>query len=268
MLLFDIFLHNLSHALIMFSTLWACSVHRKFIVLVSKSLPHECFNSSPWIFYNQFVTWCFHTHKVKFFSFNLPPKEHGVYWSRIISVTSCRNDCVILFKSNPPGIVPNTHKFLFSVSALGPQISHFIFPSCFKGIVSDRTMSLHLALSLQRAAGTALMHSSAARPASAQGYSLTPSTLPKLATARLQEFLIFIIPVRTTFPVCKLASAHQPSSRLRPRLHMSCFPAQLWNSQLLDTPTGCVTPDKYLYPELHFLIQVPGECIKIQSLEF
>lgn len=169
MLLFDIFLHNLSHALIMLSSLWACSVqaHRKYIVLVSKSLAHECFNSSPWIFYNQFVTWCFLTHKVKFFSFNSPPEEHGLYWSRIISVTSCRNDCVVLFKSNLPGIVPNTHKFLFSISALGPQISHFTFPSHFKGIVSDRTMSLHLALSLHRAAGTARMHSFSARPAAA-----------------------------------------------------------------------------------------------------
>lgn len=175
MLLLDIFLHNLSHALIMLSTPWACSVqvHRKYIVLVSKSLSHERFNSSPWISYNQFVPWCFLTHKVKFFLFNLPPKEHGMYWRRIISVTSCRNDCVVLFKSNPPGIVPNTHKFLFSISALGPQISRFTFPSCFKGIVSDRTVSLHLALSLRRAAGTARMHSSSARPASAlQGFFL------------------------------------------------------------------------------------------------
>lgn len=129
---------------------WLCSVpfelcsvqaHRKYIVLVSKSLPHECSNSPPWICYNQFVPWCFLTHKVKFL-FNLPPKEHGTHWSGIMSVTSCRNDCVALCKSNPPGIVPNPHKILLYISALGPHISCLTFPSCCQGIVSDRTVSL------------------------------------------------------------------------------------------------------------------------------
>lgn len=174
---------------------------------------------------------------------------------------------MVLFKSNPLGIVPNTHKFLFSVSALGPQISHFTFPSCFKGIVSDRTMPLHLhcpCSGLQALHRCTLLLQDQHQPC--KTYSLTPSTLPKGATARLQEFLIFIIPMRTTFPACKLAYTSPPADP-DPN-YMSSFPAELWNSQISDTPVGCVTPSKYLYTRLHFLIQVPGECIKIESLEF
>lgn len=42
-------------------------------------------------------------------------------------------------------------------------------------------------------------------------YSLNPSTLPQLTTARFQEFLIFTIPMRTTFPVCKLTYTSPPA---------------------------------------------------------
>lgn len=114
-LLFDIFLHNCSYALIMLSVCFElCSLQnpRKHIVFVSKSLPHECSNTPPWIMYNQFVPWCFFTHTKKYFLLNLTPKEHGTYWSKIIFVASCWNDCVVLCKSDPPGIVPDPQEVL------------------------------------------------------------------------------------------------------------------------------------------------------------
>lgn len=101
-------------------------------------------------------------------------------------------------------------------------------------------------------------------------YSLNPSTLPQLTTARFQEFLIFIIshfiiPMRTTFPVCKRTPVLQQTQA---QMTYVLFPCSALKFSALRPIIGCVTPDKYLFTELHFLMQVPGECIKIQSLEF
>lgn len=223
---------------------WLCSVpfelcsvqvHRKHIVLVSKSLPHECSNSPPWIFYNQFVPWCFLKHEVKFFLFNLPPKEHGMYWSRITSVTSCWNDCVVSCKQNPPGIAPNPHKLLYCVPALGPHISRFTFPSCFKGIVSDRTMLLispWLVLAERcRHYTDTLFHKTRISPARLTSSRSAQINNISLQT-RLQGFLIFIIHERHLSSL--ETGVYQTSSRPRTRWQPSSFSAQLWNSQLSD----------------------------------
>jgi len=149
-------------------------------VLVSKSLPHESSNSPPWIFYNQFFPWCFLTYKEKFSLFNLPPKEHGMYWSRIRSVTSCQNDRVVLRKPNPPGIVPNPHKFLF-----------FLY---LPWDLTSAVLLFHLDLKVLCLTGPCHL------------FHLGSSSLQ----TRLQEFIILVVPMRTTFPIWKLEYTRPP----------------------------------------------------------
>lgn len=240
-----------------------CSVqaHRKHIVLVSKSLPHECSNSPPWIFYNQFVPWCFLKHKVKFFLFNLPPKEHGMYWNRITSVTSCWNDCVVSCKQNPPGIVPNPHKLLYCVPALGPHISRFTIPSCFKGIVSDRTMLL-ISPSLILAEGCRHYTDTLFRKTRISPARLTSSRSAQINISlqtRLQGFLIFIIHMRDTFPVWKLEYTRHPVDPGPDVTH----PLSLLSSATLSSQTNRVCHSRQIFIcQASFPYASSCECVK------
>lgn len=176
-------------------------------MLVSKSLPHECFNSSPWIFYNQFVTWCFLTHKVKFFSYLIHPQKSmgytgaGLYLSQAAEMT-------VWFYSNQilQGLSQIHTSFFFLYLPWDLRSAILLFHLVLK--VLCLTGPCHFTLhcpcrGLQALHGCTLFLQDQHQPC--KTYSLTPYTLLKLTTAKLQEFLIFIIPMRTTFPVCKLA---------------------------------------------------------------
>ena len=90
----------------------------------------------------------------------------------------------------------------------------------------------HLGSSSLRAAGTARMHFSA-RPGSAlQGLFL-----------HLQEFLIFIIPMRTTFPVWKLEYTRPP---VDPGPDDIC-PLSLLSSETLSSQTNRVCHSRQIF---------------------
>lgn len=76
-----------------------------------------------------------------------------------------------------------------------------------------------------------------------ENYFLILSTLPKLTTARLQECFIFIIPVRTTFPVCKLACTSPPAD---PGPGDIC-PPSLLSSETLSSQTNRVCHSRQIF---------------------
>lgn len=124
------------------------------------------------------------------------------------------------------------HQILFCISALGPHISHFTFPSCFKGVWQDHVTYFALVRprwGLQVLQGWTPLQD---QDHSCEAYSSPPAALPKLTISYCKlKFRSFLILMRTTFPVetgvCQPPVDPGPDvTRLLPLLSSETFSSQ------------------------------------------